>query len=280
VQGKAKAVEVLSENTGRPATFEEYLAQQNISEEEFRQSVHDAELQQAYFTKLSRGLFRGARPQVDLTVSPAEVRRLYREQPKLFDVPPEVTFAFYTLRVIDEAVGDVSPAQAEEATRRKAEAIAQALRAGEAPAAIAKRFAVDERLWREFKEPEREFRIPKIDEWLFDPARKPRDAKVFAPEDLVDPRMPDVPPPDGPVVLGTLTVTPGKKLDFNEAYDDVVAAHQEGRGLRLRELKIIELVQGGAIAWPADLADELVEHSRAQLARIDEHPRYARARFR
>jgi hypothetical protein len=266
---KEQAVKILSKNTGRPVTFQEYLDQQNLSEEEFREQVKNDELQNAYLRKLRMGLGRGTRPQIDLTVSPAEVRRLYREQPALFDVPQTVTFAVFMLRVVDAAVGDVTPVQAETLTKQKAEAIAAAFRTGEEPASIAKRLGLDERQWKEFTEPVHEYGIKDASEWLFDTARKPREAVVLQPPGF-----------DGPLVVGTLSVTPGKKQTYDEAYEAVVNAYRAGRSLRLQELKVIELVQGGAVAWPPALADELVEHAREQLRRIDEDKAYSHARFR
>lgn len=266
---KAKMTQQLSKNTGRPVTWEEYLAQQHTSDAEFRDDVREDAMQYFYLQKLRSGLGRGSRPQVDFVVSPAEVRRLYREQPELFDAPQEVTFAIFQLRFVDAATGDVSPADAEAATRAKAAAVAAAFRAGEAPAAIARRFALDERDWKAFEEPVRRYPVEQVSGWLFDPARRAREATVIEPERA-----------GGPVVVGLLSVTPREKRTYDESYDKVVAAYREGRALRLANTKLIEMVQGGAVAWPEELANAIVDQARDTLQKLDADPVLGKATFR
>lgn len=266
---KARKVKELGENTGRPVTFEEYLAQQRISEQEFRAGVKNRELKRAYLAKLLVGLGKQARPQVDLSVSPAEVRRLYRERPEDFDVQPGVRFALFQLLTVEALTGDTTPAQAEERTRAKAEQVAQALRAGTPPAEVARRFELSDRAWTQSKGFEEDFRFAEGKPWLFDPSRRKGDARVFEFEKAAG----------GPVVLGVLETRPGAKMTFDEAYGKVVTVYELVRQNRLENEKVIELVQAGG-AWPESLADSLVEDARRRLARLDKDPVYSRARFR
>jgi hypothetical protein len=268
---RQKEIETLSKNTGRPVTFDEYLKQQNMSEEEFRTSVKNSETTRALLFKHLTGLGRGTRPQVDWNVTPAEVRRMYREQPEEFDDPQKAAFVVYQLRYVDHAVGDVSPIEAEALTRKQAEDVAAAFRAGEAPEAIAKRFAFDERTWRAYPTPVEQLPPPlkPVADWVFAPERKPHESAVIEP-----PKM------GGPLVLGILEVVPARKHTFEEAYDDVVERYRLGRRLRMESLMIIELVQGGSIAWPTDLANELVDQARETLKELDQDPVLSRARFR
>lgn len=269
-RAKAEKVQELSRNTGRPVTFEEYLTRQNISEEEFRTQVKHREMRLAYTQKLLVGLGRGMRPQVDYSVSPAEVRRLYREEPELFDDQPGARFAFFVVPTIEYLVDDVSPSQAEAAARARAEELAQAFRAGATPRQIAERFKLGERVWRELPELQSTFKYPEGAAWLFAPERKAGDAQAFqfAGE------------PAGPVVLAVLEVRAAAKHSFDEAYDDVVGAYRLSRRLRLENLKVIELAQTGSVVWPESLADQLVDQARDTLQKIDQEQRLARARFR
>lgn len=267
---KREELEAASKNTGRPVTFEEYLQKRDLSAEEFRQQVRNREMRRGYLRKLLVGLGRSVRPQVDLTVSPAEVRRLYREEPALFDDQAGARFAFFLIPTLDELVGEATPAQAEAAARAKAEQVAQAFRAGTAPADIARRFGLSERVWREAPEVQSEFRYPEGAAWLFAPERRPRDARVFEFEKE----------PAGPIVLGVLEVRAAKKLDFDTAYDAVAEKYRLARQVRLENQKVIELVQGGSVVWPDSLADLLVDQARQQLATLDKDPVFSRARFR
>ncbi len=269
-QLKREELALAAKNTGRPVTFEEYLAGRDLSAEEFRLQVRNREMRRGYMRKLLVGLGRSARPQVDLTVSPAEVRRLYREEPELFDDKAGARFVFFLVPAIDELVGELSPAEAEAAALAKAERIAQAFRGGEAPQAIAQRFGLSERVWREAPEIQSEFRFPEGAAWLFAPGRRPGDAAVFRFEKE----------PAGPIVLGVLEVQAARKLDFDSAYKAVEDKYVLARQVRLEHQRIIELVQGGSVVWPDSLADRLVDQARQQLRQLDEHPVYSRARFR
>lgn len=267
---KKRLADEATENTGRPVSFEEVLAQQHLSEEEFRTSVKNRVLRQIYMKKLLVGLGKSARPQVDLSVSPAEVRRLYREQPELFDEKPGARFALFQLQTADAMVGEVTPVEAEAATARKAEEIVVAFRGGAAPRDIAKRFALGERQWKELEQIETRFAIPEGGAWLFDPQRKERDAQVFHFEQVLG----------GPVVLGVLEVRPAQKRGFSDSYDEVVKVYRFGREIRLESQRLIELVQGGAVVWPPALADDLVDDARNKLRQIEADERLSRARFR
>ena len=267
---KQRLAKEASDNTGRPVTFEEVLAQQHLSEEEFRTSVKNRVLRQYYMRKLLVGLGKSARPQVDASVSPAEVRRLYREQPELFDEQAGARFALFQLQTADAMVGEVTPVEAEAVTLRKAEEIVAAFRAGAEPRDIAKRFALGERQWKVIEQVETKFAIPQGGEWLFAPERKVRDAQAFQFEQVLG----------GPVVLGVLEVRAARKRGFGESYDDVVKVYRFGREMRLENQRVIELVQGGAVVWPPALADDLVDDARNKLRQIDADERLSRARFR
>jgi hypothetical protein len=267
---KKRLVEELSKNTGREVTFEEYLAQRQISEDEFRTSVKNRELRMAYLRKLLVGLGTQVRPQVDFTVTPAEVRRLYREQPDLFDEKPAASFALFQLFATEALVGDMSFVEAEKATAERAQQIVAAWQAGEDAASIAARLGLSKRQWSQVDQLVETFQVPVASEWLFAPERRPRDARVF--------EFPEL--PGGRVVLCVLEVRAAKKRTFEESYDDVVNAYEMGRQSRLEALKVIELVQGSSVVWPASLADLLVDEARVTLQRLDQDPVLSRARFR
>lgn len=267
---KARMVKEYTRNTGRPVSFDEVLAAERVSEEEFRMRMRNQVMRELYLRKLKAGLGRGTRAQVDMAVTPAEVRRTYRELPGLFDEKQGASFALFQLRTIDAMVGEVGPAEAEALTRRKADEIAAAFRAGVAPAEIARRFGLDERQWRVNEQVVDRFQVPEGAAWLFDPARRAGDAQVFQFEQVVG----------GPVVLGVREVRPAKTRSIEESWDAVVRVTRIGRELRLENQRILELAQGGAVIWPASLADEVLDDARRRLEEIDADERLSRARFR
>lgn len=267
---KARMVREYTRNTGRPVSFDEVLVAERVSEEEFRTRMRNQVLRELYLRKVKSGLGRGTRPQVDMAVTPAEVRRTYREMPGLFDEKQGASFALFQLRTIDAMVGTVSPVEAEALTQRKAEEIAAAFRAGEEPASIARRFGLDERQWRVNEQVVDRFQVPAGAAWLFDPARRAGDAQVFTFERVVG----------GPVVLGVREVRAAKQRTLGESWDAVVRVTRFGRELRLENQRILELAQGGAVIWPASLADEVLDDARRRLAELDADERLSRARFR
>jgi hypothetical protein len=267
-----KLVKRAREDTGQPVTLADVLAERHISYEEFRESWRSKLYVMLYLRKLMVGI-GGTRPEVDMEVSPAEVRRVYRANPGLFDQQAGARFSLWQLQVKTYLVGDRSFIDAEQEATRQAEALGQAFKAGASPAEVARRFAVPPEDWREneqfveqdsFRE---RFRDDQTTAWLFAPERRARDTLGIA-------------LPHGPLVVGVLEVRPPRRRSFEEVYDDVVARMKRGRELRVEKEELIRLVRQGAVAWPEELADALAMDAQETLGLLERDPAMAGARFR
>ena len=105
--------------------------------EEYREQQREIMQYRAYVIKLAQGLGGPTRPQVDMDVTPAEVRRIYWSHPGAFDEKVGVRFAVFPLDVekylVDEDTGFL---EAEEDATADAEKIAALLRQGHSPEAV------------------------------------------------------------------------------------------------------------------------------------------------
>ena len=83
-----------SEEAERPITEEEYLEKQGVSWAEFSETERGLLMQGVYLEKLLRGI-GPFRPQIDLYVSPSDIRRIYADHPEAFDETAAVKFALF-----------------------------------------------------------------------------------------------------------------------------------------------------------------------------------------
>ncbi len=205
-------------------------------------------------------------------MTPAEVRRLYHERREAFDQRAGVRFASFLFPLQRYEREGRSFLEAEQEARGAAEALAAAFRAGGAtPAELARRFGLDQpgqELWRENQAFAERFGHPEVGPWLFDPARRPGDAIVFA-------------DPAGPTVLAVLEVRPARARTYAEVYDNIVQLVRVARQRRLEATLLIDLItRGGSRIWPDALADELLDDAQALLARLDRDPLLQGVRLR
>lgn len=271
----AQSAKEAAERTGETVTVEAYLADKGITREEFRDHVREQLMFQGYVMKLKEGIGGLGRPQVDMDVSPAEVRRIYWDHPRAFDEKPGVRFAFFQPIVENYLVDDIGVLDAEEKAVADAEAMAQAWRQGVAPEQIASRYELGEREWRAaaeeefFEENVGVVRLfgEQANAWLFDPARSPGEATVLYES-------------SGPVVFGILERREGRHVPYEEAHDKIVLLVQGVRTQRLIEEKLIEILSSRNAVQPSGLAAELLAGARHRISEIDSDPIAAAARFR
>jgi hypothetical protein len=230
----------------------------------------------AYVQKLVRGIGGPTRPQVDMDVSPAEVRRIYWSHPGAFDEKAGVRFAWFQIDVEKYLIGDVGFLDAEEKALEDADAIATLIRQGVAPEEVARRYDLSTPIdWQASPEerfsPEGGDIVRFIGEartaWLFDPERKPGDAEVF-------------PEANGPLVQTLLERKEGRRVPYDEAYEKIVGMVQLIRQQRIVEQRLIEILSTRNVVQPPELAAQLLRHAREQIAQIDADPIYGAARFR
>jgi hypothetical protein len=273
---KRKMVEEATKTEGRPVRFEEILRDLDVTEAEYRDMFRRRILQARYMRRILTG-GGPLRPQVEMEVSPAEVKRIHREHPGAFDVKPGVRFAAFLPKFATYLAGDRPVAEAEAAMNQAAARIAEALRRGEDPAAVAARenLARERREWTETAEfvPQDAETLPQAFgeaavEWLFAPGRRPRDATV-----LEQPRG------EGPLVLGVLEVQAARRRDWDEVRDEIVKLVRLAREKRVEANLVIQMVSQRNVVWPQALADAIVEEARAVLARLDREPVLGSARF-
>ncbi len=265
--------EEASKAAGRPVRFAEVLADRGITEVEFREMFRRGLLQAYYMRRLKQGL-GPMRPQLEMEVSPAEVKRIYREHPDQFDVKPGVKFAVFQVKFSRFLTADRPVAEAEAAMTSTAASIADAFRRGDAPAEIARRTNLGEGEWKVTpKFQERSEQIAQLlgkdgADWLFAPDRRARDAVV-----LEGPRG------EGPIILGIVEVQAPHQRTWDEIRDEIVKMVRIAREERTKANLIIQMVAQRNVVWPQALADAIISDARNLIAEIDRHPIYGSARF-
>jgi hypothetical protein len=268
-------VKEVETSTGERVTPEALLAERGITIAEFRQQAKEQLAVQAYVVKLKEGLGGPTRPQVDMDVSPAEVRRIYRDHPGAFDEKPAVRYAAFRLRVESYLTDDRGFLEAEDAARADAEALAADFGRGTAPEDLATKYRLERGDWRAARENEyldagsdaAGLLGEQAGPWLFDAARTGRDATVLS-------------DPEGPVVFGILEQRAGRRIPYEEAYEKIVTMIQRAREFRLVEQRLIEILSSRSVIQPAALAGELVADARKQIELLERDPVAGSARFR
>ncbi|MFV1958562.1 MAG: hypothetical protein ACC662_04020, partial [Planctomycetota bacterium] len=182
--------------TGEPVTIESYLAEKGLTMKEYRDQLREEFLYRLYLRRLVMGLGGPTRPEVDMEVSPAEVKAIYWGHPGAFDEKPAVKVAIFQIDVERFLSDDVGFLDAEDLADERAKTLAQGFEAGGDPEALAKRFEIPDDQWSvspRFLERKVLKRLTSEEAvaWLFDPARKATDATVL-PESL------------GPIVVGVV----------------------------------------------------------------------------
>jgi hypothetical protein len=270
-----RRVKEASKRTGEPVTTEAYLREQGLTMGEFRESARRQLYRQAYMIRLVRGLGGPTRPMVDMTVSPAEVRRLFWSHPGAFDEKPAVRPAAFSLPVSQYDPDKVGFLEAEKMATADAQALAARLRAGDAPEALAARFHVPAGQWTApdafVGEAERDNLVRSFGAegaaWLLAPERRTGEATVVSTG-------------DGSVVLGVLARRPGRTVPFEEAAPKIVEIIRFAREARLERQRLIQILSTHNVVQPPEVANALLLAAREDLRKLEEDPILGAARFR
>jgi hypothetical protein len=270
---REQEIEKASKQVGRPVAFEELLANRNLTLAEYREDLGNKIVFHNYFESLWKGM-PGKRAQFDLDASPADLRRLYAAHPQEFDVQPAARIAFWMVRPVDYLDGGnrlYDDAVAE--GRARLEAILARVRAGASPDAVARELALAEGTWSapprlierdefvyfenvDFARP-----VKAVEEWVFDPQRRPKDAKAF----------------DGTrgtlVGIAVLELRPSRRRAFEDpaVQDDLMTAIKTIRRQRATIQHLLTLLSTASIHPPA-LAEEIERDAVGDLEKLDKNP--------
>ncbi len=262
-------VEEASEELGQPVTREEYLRTEGVSWAEFREHQRGLLVRRLYIQKLLTGIGSGTRPQVDLTVTPAEVRRIYGSHRELFDEQAGARLAQFRIPFDKYEDGKRDFLEVEELATGAARSLAADFKRGMAPADIGAKYDLGEEgeRWAAARKDQFVSKAPdpQITSWILDPARKTGDHRML-------------PLPTGIQILGVLETRPARRVPFDEAYAKIVSELTFARTAQLEASSLIDLLSKGRVVWPEELADSLVIEARQVLAKIQEldHLRGAR----
>lgn len=246
---------------GRPVTREEYLQTERLTWNEFREQQRGVLVRRLYMQKMLTGIGSGTRPQVDLAVSPAEVRRIYTDHREMFDEKAGVRLAQYRVGFDKFEQEGRDFLEVEELATRQANRIAAAFKRGDDPLSIAKSNGMQEEGLDYSIAKEEQWATkgpaPEITEWLLDPRRRRGDHKL-------------IPLPTGIQILGILESRPERRVPFAEAYPIIVKELTFARTAQLEARTMIDLLSKSRSVWPESLADSLLEQGRDTLAKIQE----------
>ena len=262
-----------SEDAGRPLTRDEYLSEKRLTWEEFTSQKHDEFMAALYMAKLRDGV-QGTRPIIDRSVSPGEVRRIYRENKEQFDIKAGAKIALFQFSTSGVDDGKHSLAECEALVTRRAEQLADLFRQGHPAKRLARHYSLDdEKLGSWIVRPGVEPReaLSKIaadgfEHWMLDPARQVRDTYI-------------VKDPGGPIVVGIVELESARVLPFSEAHDKIVDRIRHGMNLHLQARLISDMIGRGAVVSPPELEDLLLDSAQETLDIIASDPILKSARL-
>jgi hypothetical protein len=251
--------ESASKTAGHPVTFEQYLSEQGLTIGEFREKLKRALLKYFLMRRVMDGI-GPTRPQVEMDVSPAEVRRIYREHPGAFDQHRAVKFSGFTVAIEPILKEGKSFTEADDEAKRRANQLADAYRRGEASESLAARFDLPRLAWSDVTEFKEDVPPAVVGEqgrtWLLAPERRAREAAVFQ-------------VPEGELVLGILEVQPARARTWEEVRQTIVTAIRKVREVRVQYGMVIEMLSRPNTVVPQSLADEMIDEKRQLLQGLE-----------
>ncbi len=264
-------LEQAAEELGRPVTREEFLRTEGLTWAEFREQQRGLLMRRLYIQKILTGIGSGTRPQIDMAVSPAEVRRIYGQHREMFDEKAGARLAQFRVPYDKYEDGERDFLEIEELTTRDATRLVADFKAGMDAAKIAEKYELGEEGagWAAARKDQfmSQAPDPQLTSWLLDPARQKGDTQTL-------------PLPTGIQVIGVLETRKARRVPFEEAYQSIVDQLTFAKQAQLEATSLIDLLSKGRVVWPESLADELVVEAREVLAKIQEldHLRGARLR--
>lgn len=261
-------LEEATKKEGRPVGEEEWLTAKRLTKEEFRRQFEDEVVAMAYVRKLMYGIGGPTRPEVDPEVTPAEVRRIFREHPEAFDEPAKVRSAIFQFLVSGLADEEHTPAEWQDLAERRAEQLAELFRQGHDPEFLAKRYRLDQEKFgmsliaanampldvvvRQMSGPGG---VAGIKDWLERPDLAARQTYVAR-------------HPQGPLVYGVIEFEPASRKSFEDAYDAIVEAIQGARTASIRARVVIQMLDAGSVVSPPELEDMVLDAAQQTLDKI------------
>jgi hypothetical protein len=256
--------------SGASITFEKILVERGQTMEDYRAERSDEMLIRNYFRVLAEGV-PGKRAQLDFEASPSDIRRLYEAHRSRFDVQPGVRIAYWLARPTDYfGKQDLTYDQAKALATRELEAAVEDYRRGESADAITRKRGFAEGAefapgkWRERVTSKKA--PPEIDEWLFDAARKPGDARVF--------------PLDDPLAMVVVEIRPARSRTFSEVEPELAETIREVRRKRFTLTHTLELLGHATIQSKLPVLDDLQAMARSDLKALDENEVFRDIRLR
>ena len=264
----ARQMKENEEKTGQKLNEDDYLRQRRLTWGEFRTQLSGAVTTEYYTRKLYEGI-GGTRPRIDKEVTPSEVRRIYHDHREKFDEPYGVKVALFQVPSAAFETEGRDFLEAEQMAETIAGRLAEGFRAGQDPKALAQRFKIQEGRWQVSQDFIVRFPQPAWSAWMFAPARRTRDANIF--NDGA-----------GPVVLGVVDVRPARRRTLEDpmVYDLIVNLVQGARKRRMLAELTLDLLRRGAVVWPAELHDDLLDAAYEDLDLVDTHEIVGKARLK
>ncbi len=267
------ALKQATEALGEEVTREKYLESKGLTYAEWRESAEERLLRDVYMLKLTQGLGKGSRPLRDMDVSPQEVRRIYRDHSKLFDVEAGLRMAQFEVDFdrFEEADPEGEFTAWERKAIQRAKALAAEFETGSEPTNLAVKYELGEKgeHWTEMpaglftnKSPD-----PRVTKWLQEPGRKRGDTL-------------QVPVGSGIMIYGVLENRSARRVPFAEAGNVIEMRLINVRREYLRSELILQFLQAGKVVWPQSLADEIAEEAYTTLEKIAKDPIWAYVRLK
>ena len=255
----AKQIETASQAEGRAYTRQEWLARKRLTMPELYRQHTDLVEGQVYLQKLLRGVGGPTRPEVDLEVTPGEMRRLFREHPDAFEKPASARIVLFLFDPEGLSDDEHTPAEWTELAERRAKQLAELFERGHGVAFLKSRYQLDDDTIGsvvEAKDPlpieeivQRMRNVPGLGAWL----NRPELAKGQALLVNVD---------AGPMVIGVVEHTPKERLSYAEAHDRLTQTIGNVRQQALRAHLIREALEQGSVVSPPELEDLLLDRAQ------------------
>ena len=261
-------LEEASEKEGRPVGEEEWLAAKRLTKEEFRRQFEDEVVAMAYVRKLMYGIGGPTRPEVDPEVTPAEVRRIFREHPEAFDEPAKVQSAVFQFFVSGLADEEHTPAEWQDLAERRAEQLAELFRQGHDPEFLAKRYRLDQEKMGMFQIAQKSQPLEMVTQLMTGPGGVPGIKDWLERPDLGSRQTFVARHPQGPLVYGVIDFEPASRKSFEDAYDAIVEAIQGARTASIRARIVIQMLDAGSVVSPSELEDMVLDAAQQTLDRI------------
>ena len=263
VDSARQQAEGIEKGSGAKITFERILKERSITMEEYRSEKAKELMRRQYFYVLWHGV-PGKRAVVDLEASPEDVRRLYAAHRSELDERTGVRYAIFVLQPFDAP--DAAKRSYDEVmadAKRSAEALLTDFRRDSDGERVAKAFGIKKGRWTEvpagqFAEAN-EVRPKAAGDWLFSPGRHTGEWTVL------------LPPEGGVLAISLIELRPARTLSFEQVQDAILERIRQIRLIRFQEQHTLDLLAKAQI-WPASLADDIVDRSRASLKRLDDDP--------